>query len=194
MAILAPQVVAQSIADFLKNKTNTSKIRFRINKIQVSPERFASASEAIRSGKIKVEIDSSLSHNGTYNTVKNVLSIKNQNIALHSALIKAFIIHEAVHMGNDVDKIGVVRAIDEEAAGFIAQAVYLKVSSGQSLIDRSNKKINAMYMSANEAADYVIKGSAVELFNFSVNDVRSKLKEIGIYKKIISTNIHHNGV
>ncbi|VAW66317.1 hypothetical protein MNBD_GAMMA09-3498 [hydrothermal vent metagenome] len=113
---------------------------------------------------IKVQINPLIPHYGQYDVNKNILMLKHSNLALNSAVVQSFFIHEGVHMGNDVDKIGIVKGVDEEAAGFIAQAIYFRAETGRYLSDpNNNPKINKVFSQANAAAISVINKSSTDI-------------------------------
>jgi hypothetical protein len=103
------------------------RIDFRLNGLEVSPKRLREVGKAIRAGKIKVKVSSSgklLS--ASYHPHDNRLFVPTDQIG--AVMIQASIVHEGVHALVDLFRATNLTVLDDEAAAYLAEAVYLRAA------------------------------------------------------------------
>lgn len=101
-----------------------SNIKFHILSASIKPSDFTDLATAIWDDRMSVEQDSKALLDAEYRFGPNKLVVKNANIT--DFLSEALIIHEGVHAINDMKKRGSLPAVDDEVAGYVAQALYVR--------------------------------------------------------------------
>lgn len=101
-----------------------SNIKFHILSASIKPSDFTELASAIWDDRMFVEQDSKAKLDAEYHYGPNKLVVKNANIT--DVLSEALIIHEGVHAINDMKKRGALPAVDDEVAGYVAQALYVR--------------------------------------------------------------------
>lgn len=163
------------------NDPANAVINFQIGTIQVSPTRLSKVAGAIKAKKIKVEVGGTGSFSATYEAARNTLTVASPDV--NSELTKALIVHEAVHAICDLEKM-TYDAVDGEAAGYTAQALYFRKHYGkQRLSGMGDMKLDAVLATAFDLADSIL-GNATEYRAALINSLR----------KAIAQTTHYSGI
>ncbi len=192
----ASPATVSAIEKLLKDRSATSLVNFTLGPIQVTAALLADVGKAVAAGKIKVVIDPTISHDAIYNAKSNQLQLK-RNVSAPGLLERALIVHEATHAINDMRKLGRTPNIDDEAAAYIAQALYLYRNhpvKTDRLKDKGNPAADRLYAAAYAAAVAIIGKKNAAAVAVEVSKVRAALKLVPQYKKTIGMSAIYSGV
>ena len=104
-----------------------ARIHFRLGRLEISPLRLRGVGQAIKKGDIKVEVASSgklLS--ASYHPHSDTLTVPDDKLASVSA--QAGVLHEGVHALVDMYKCKEVTVLNDEAAAYLAEVIYLRAA------------------------------------------------------------------
>ncbi|MGH6943764.1 MAG: hypothetical protein ACREH6_06040 [Geminicoccaceae bacterium] len=104
-----------------------ARIDFRLGPLEVSPKRLHAVGKAIGGGRIKVAVASTgrlLS--AAYSPHSNQMTLPSDQIG--SVMIQASILHEGVHALVDLFRCTNLTVLDDEAAAYLAEAIYLRAA------------------------------------------------------------------
>ena len=191
----APSTVT-AIEKVLKDTKATSLVDFTLGSIRVTPALIADVGKAVSGGKITVVIDPGITHDAIYNIKLNQLQLK-ANKSTFNLLDRALLIHEATHAVSDMRKIGKTPNIDDEAAGYIAQALYLYGNhpvKTDRLKDVTNLAADRLYAAAYNAAKVIVGKKNAAVISQEVTKVKAALKSVPQYKKTIGMSAIHDGI
>ncbi len=191
----APATVT-AIEKLLKDTKATSLVNFTLGTIQVTPALIADVGKAVSAGKITVVVDPTISHDALYNVKLNQLQLK-KNSSSFNLLDRALIVHEATHAVSDMRKLGKTPNIDDEAAGYIAQALYLYGNhpvKTDRLKDVTNAAADKLYAAAYNAAVAIVGKKNAAAIATEVTKVKAALKLVPQYKKTIGMSAIHDGI
>lgn len=140
-----PSSHVTAVADILSNYTALANIDFRLKTIEIKPGYFKLVADAIRKGKVKVIVDSSLD-GGTfyYDSGEDAFYLDDPG-AVTRITAKALIVHEGVHAVNDMYGRSTIDAIDDEFAAYLAQAMYMIENAAASPLFRPAEVGQANY-------------------------------------------------
>jgi hypothetical protein len=175
--------------------SKNSNIDFSILGISIRPSHFKEVGKAIREGRIAVEIDPKLVQgDAVYFFKDNKIVLKSYDF--NDLLLCALIIHEGVHAINDIKKRSKIAIIDDEVAGFVAQALYVRghgypSSTGLRLTDNTDTKKDAVFQKAFVVADLV---SARKSFWREWVDLRAAIKDVPDYASSLATPRAYKGI
>ncbi|TQV72484.1 hypothetical protein [Denitrobaculum tricleocarpae] len=192
----ASPATVSAIEKLLKDRSATSLVNFTLGPLQVTTALLADVGKAVAAGKIKVVIDPTISHDAIYNAKSNQLQLK-RNVAAPGLLERALIVHEATHAINDMRKLGRTPNIDDEAAAYIAQALYLYRNhpvKTERMKDRGNPAADRLYAAAYAAAVAIIGKKNAAAIAVEVSKVRAALKLVPQYKKTIGMSAIYSGI
>ncbi len=190
----APSTVS-AIVKTLQNRTATKLVDFTLGPIKVTPALLADVGKAVSAGKITVVIDPALSHDAIYDAGSNQLKLKTNNPS-PGLMERALIVHEATHAASDIRKIGLTPNINDEAMGYIAQALYLYGSHLKKTrrVTSPDVAADGLFAAAHAAALAIAgKKNAVAIAQ-EVSKVRAALKLVPQYKKTIGMSAIYSGV
>lgn len=103
------------------------RIDFKLGPLEVSPKRLQGVGRAIRRGAIAVEVESTgrlLS--AAYSPHRDRMTLRSDRIG--GVVMQASILHEGVHALVDLYRCTQLTVLDDEAAAYLAEAVYLKAA------------------------------------------------------------------
>lgn len=193
MTTLSSLVLRLGVAAIFADPKN-SNISFSILGISVRPHHFREVGTAIYEGKIAVELDPKLAQgDAVYFFKTNKIVLKSCDLG--DLLFCALVIHEGVHAINDIKKRSKMAIIDDEAAGFVAQALYVRghgypASTGLRLTDNDKKK-DAVFQRAFAVADLV---SARKSYWREWIDLRAAIKDVPDYASSLATPRAYKGI
>lgn len=121
--------IARDIMTVLRS-TVVQRMNFRIGSVEVTGSRLEGVARAIADGRILVLVDPDLRIGFTYRPGRNILAVTPGGLV--SNYHRAAALHECVHAAND-DAPRTLRARDNEAAAYVAQAMYLAACSERPL-------------------------------------------------------------
>ncbi|WP_282610246.1 hypothetical protein [Pelagibius sp. Alg239-R121] len=191
----SPSTVS-AIEKVLKDSKANKLVDFILGSIRVTPALIADVGTALSSGKIAVVVDPALAHNARYHAKLNQFQLK-KNISTLDLLDRALLIHEATHAVNDMRKLGKTLNIDDEAAGYIAQALYLYGNhpvKTDRLKDAKNAAADKLYAAAYSAAVAIVGKKNAAVISQEVTKVKAALKLVPEYKKTIGMSAIHDGI
>lgn len=104
-----------------------NQINFFVDHLHVSPAGMRKVGEAILVGSITVERGDTGSHLGAaYTPHKNILSLSHET-RIDTIAGRAAIFHEGVHALVDMKKIRNFTALQDEVAGYLGDALYMRI-------------------------------------------------------------------
>jgi hypothetical protein len=181
------------VASVLENPAVTGKINFQVASTAITHEAFKKVAAHIRAGKITVIYSPAAKHN-EYLLVENQIILQTTDTTSHNA--RGLIVHEAVHAIHDVAGcIGLIKYKDE-AAAYLAQALYL-YDNGYTSDSFTLGTNPSLYM-----ALVVIEGwegkRPMFITDADINCIKDGLMSTndrtGDYKKILNERTPYNGV
>jgi hypothetical protein len=104
-----------------------ARIHFRLGRLEISPQRLRGVGKAIKKGDIKVEVASSgklLS--ASYHPHSDTLIVPDDKLA--SVAAQAGVLHEGIHALVDMYKHKEVTVLNDEAAAYLAEVIYLRAA------------------------------------------------------------------
>jgi hypothetical protein len=104
-----------------------ARIHFRLGGLEISPQRLRGVGKAIKKGDIKVEVEKGgklLS--ASYHPHSDTLLVPDDKLASVSA--QAGVLHEGVHALVDMYKFKDVTVLNDEAAAYLAEAIYWRAA------------------------------------------------------------------
>ena len=104
-----------------------ARIHFRLGRLEVSPQRLRGVGKAIKKGDIKVVI----SKTGTllsaaYSPHSDTLTVPDDKLATVTS--QAAVLHEGVHALVDMYKCKELTVLNDEAAAYLAEVIYLRAA------------------------------------------------------------------
>ncbi|MBL8250517.1 MAG: hypothetical protein JNK31_02485 [Candidatus Competibacter sp.] len=189
-ALLLPLGVAAIFED-----PKNGNISFSILGISIRPSHFKQVGSAIREGRIGIEIDPKLVQgDAVYFFKDNKMVLKSYDF--NDVLLCALIIHEGVHAINDIKKRSKIAIIDDEVAGFVAQALYIRghgypASTGLRLTDNTDKKKDAIFQKAFAIADLIADRKS---YWREWVDLRAAIKAVPDYAGSLATPRAYKGI
>lgn len=121
--------ISADIVSFLKRTPEIARLNFAFGKLKVYPSGYQTdVADAISSGKIKVKADSGAVGAGAgaaYFTDYDTLELL-PGFSIAKQRDQAFVVHECTHAFFDLLSIGNHSGHDDEAAAYIAEAIYLE--------------------------------------------------------------------
>lgn len=191
----APSTVS-AVEKVLKDIKANKLVDFTLGAIRVTPALIADVGKAVSGGKIAVVVDPALSYSALYHANLNQFQLKN-NSATFGLLDRALLIHEATHAVSDMRKLGKTPNIDDEAAGYIAQALYLYGNhpiKTDRLKDAKNAAVDKLYAAAYNAALAIVGKKNAAAISSEVTKVKAALKLVPEYKSTIGMSAIHDGI
>lgn len=156
-----------------------ARIHFRLGRLEVSPQRLRGVGKAIKKGDIKIEISKTgklLS--AAYSPHSDTLTLPDDKLASVSS--RAAVLHEGIHALVDIYKCKEVTVLNDEAAAYLAEAIYLRAA--HSWVGGGGAEM-AIY----DAADKVAKAHdlysrrGIRLSNDDVADLRAAIHKHPAY-------------
>lgn len=121
--------IADDIASFLKRTPEIARLNFAFGKLQVSPNGYQNdVADAISAKKIKVKPGSPAVPDGAgaaYYAGFDTLDLR-AGFSISKLSDQAYVVHECTHALFDLQNIGDHSGYDDEAASYIAEAIYLE--------------------------------------------------------------------
>jgi hypothetical protein len=104
-----------------------ARIHFRLGRLEISPQRLRGVGKAIKKGDIKVEVHTGGKLLGAaYDPHDDTLMVPDDKLA--SAVSQAGVLHEGIHALVDMYKCKEVTVLNDEAAAYLAEVIYLKAA------------------------------------------------------------------
>lgn len=155
------------------------RIHFRLGRLEVSPQRLHGVDKAIRKGGIKIEIaKTGKLLSAAYHPHSDTLTLPDDKLASVSS--RAAVLHEGIHALVDMYKCKEVTVLNDEAAAYLAEAIFLRAA--HSWINGG-----AAEMAIYDAADKVAKAHdlygkrGVRLSHDDVADLRAAIHKHPAY-------------
>jgi len=171
-----------------------ARIHFRLGRLEVSPQRLRGVGAAIRKGRIKIEVaKTGKLLSAAYHPHGDTLTLGDDKLASVSS--RAAVLHEGIHALVDMYKCKEVTVLNDEAAAYLAEAIFLRAS--HSWINGG-----AAEMAIYNAADQVAKAHdlysrrGVKLSTDDVADLRAAIHKhpaysgIGLKQKTSGHGLH----
>ena len=162
-----------------------ARIHFRLGRLEVSPQRLRGVGQAVRKGRIKIAVAKTGNLlSAAYSPHGDTLTLPSDNIASVSS--RAAVLHEGVHALVDMYKCKEVTVLNDEAAAYLAEAIFLRAS--HSWINGG-----AAEMAIYDAADKVAKAHdlygkpGVRLSTDDVADLRAAIHKHPAYSGVGAT-------
>jgi hypothetical protein len=158
-----------------------ARIDFRLGRLEVSPKRLRGVGKAIKKGDIKVEVATGTLLGAAYDPHDDTLMVPDDKLA--SVVSQAGVLHEGVHALVDMYKCKEVTVLNDEAAAYLAEAIYLRAA-------HSWVNGGAAEMAIYDAADQIAKAHnlynkrGVRLSNDDVADLRAAIHKHPAYSSI----------
>lgn len=194
------------IVRILMDASHTKKLNFKVYNLAITPDKFRRVAMAIKQGKIKVVYESKRKYaSGAYNNISNTLSFNKRIVNLNNIVGQSFIIHEAVHASNDIDKSGYIDVVDDETAAYISQCIYFLETphSYKYKLSFWNMKSDQKYFqkvlyAARDAAWHIISGKRSRNGETPLTDaitvIQYNLKRSKMYCRRVNRTQHYTGV
>jgi hypothetical protein len=104
-----------------------ARIHFRLGRLEVSPQRLRGVGQAIKKGDIKVKVaETGKLLSAAYSPHSDTLTVPNDKLA--SVAAQAGVLHEGIHALVDMYKCKDVTVLNDEAAAYLAEAIYLRAA------------------------------------------------------------------
>jgi hypothetical protein len=158
-----------------------ARIHFRLGRLEISPQRLRGVGKAIKKGDIKVEVHTGKLLGAAYDPHDDTLMVPDDKLA--SVVSQAGVLHEGVHALVDMYKCKEVTVLNDEAAAYLAEAIYLRAA-------HSWVNGGAAEMAIYNAADQIAKAHnlynkrGVRLSNDDVADLRAAIHKHPAYSSI----------
>jgi hypothetical protein len=159
-----------------------ARIHFRLGRLEVSPQRLRCVGKAIKKGDIHVEVaKTGKLLSAAYSPHSDTLTIPDERLATVSS--QAGVLHEGIHALVDMYKCKEVTVLNDEAAAYLAEVIYLR--AGHNWINGG-----AAEMAIYNAADQVAKAHdlynklGVQLSSGDVADLRQAIHAHPAYSSI----------
>jgi hypothetical protein len=159
-----------------------ARIDFRLGRLEVSPKRLRGVGKAIKKGDIKVEVHTGGKLLGAaYDPHDDTLMVPDDKLA--SVASQAGVLHEGVHALVDMYKCKDVTVLNDEAAAYLAEVIYLRAA-------HSWVNGGAAEMAIYNAADQIAKAHnlynkrGVRLSNDDAADLRAAIHKHPAYSSI----------
>jgi hypothetical protein len=154
MATHATKETLDAVINTLCEPTN-SVLNFHLGGIFVTPARFKGVADAIKAGKISVEIGGTGGFSAFYQSSGNTLTLGSTDLSTDSK--RALVIHECTHAICDLQGIR-FRAVNGEAAAYTAQALYFRMHGhAADRLVASDVKTDAVFAAAFDVADWFLR-------------------------------------
>ncbi len=126
-AIHARDALARRVADVFIGP-RIQRIDFHLGGLHISPQRLGSVGQAIRQGRIRVEVASTGSMlSAAYSPHHNRMTIQSEQV-LSEVTGQAGIVHEGVHALVDLFRATSTTVLSDEAAAYLAEVIYLRAA------------------------------------------------------------------
>lgn len=159
-----------------------ARIHFRLGRLEVSPQRLRGVGQAIKKGNIKVVVaKTGKLLSAAYSPHSDTLTLPDDKLASVSS--RAAVLHEGVHALVDMYKCKEVTVLNDEAAAYLAEAIYLRAA-------HSWISGGAVEMAIYDAADKVAKAHdlyskrGVRLSSDDVADLRAAIHKHPAYSGV----------
>jgi hypothetical protein len=159
-----------------------ARIHFRLGRLEVSPQRLRGVGKAIKKGDIKVELEKGgklLS--ASYHPHSDTLTVPDDKLA--SVASQAGVLHEGIHALVDMYKCKEVTVLNDEAAAYLAEVIYLRAA--HSWINGG-----AAEMAIYNAADQVAKAHDL----YGKRGVRLSLDDVADLRAAINKHPAYSGI
>jgi hypothetical protein len=180
-----PEVRAMSLnarAAAIFEGPQIARIHFRLGRLEVSPQRLRGVGKAMKKDDIHVvpgKTGKLLS--AAYSPHSNTLTVSDEKLA--SIASRAAVLHEGVHALVDMYKCKEVTVLNDEAAAYLAEAIYLRASHRW-------VQAGAEEMAIYNAADTIAK--AHDLYNR--RGVRLSLEDVADLRAAIHKHSAYSGI
>jgi hypothetical protein len=159
-----------------------ARIHFRLGRLEVSPQRLRGVGKAIKKGDIKVEVSKTgklLS--AAYHPHSDTLTVPDDKLATVTS--QAGVLHEGIHALVDMYKCKEVTVLNDEAAAYLAEAIYLRAA-------HSWVSGGAAEMAIYDAADQVAKAHDL----YSKRGVRLSVDDVAGLRAAINKHPAYSGI
>jgi hypothetical protein len=108
--------------------SRVARIHFRLGRLEVSPQRLRGVGKAIKEGDIKVEIEKGSGKllSASYHPHSDTLTVPDDKLA--TVATQAGVLHEGIHALVDMYKCKEVTVLNDEAAAYLAEVIYLRAA------------------------------------------------------------------
>jgi hypothetical protein len=139
----------------------------------VDPTTFLRVVSAIESDRIQVSPDVEPGHGGQYDTTQVNGGTFYARPTRNRRIERSYVIHEAVHASFDITR-STIAGVDNEAACFLAQFVYLRISCYPiSRVHSDNANVTRLYEILWQTAGSIQNGGSVP--DARIEEIRQKI-------------------
>jgi hypothetical protein len=160
-----------------------ARIHFRLGRLEISPQRLRGVGKAIKKGDIKVEVHTGGKLLGAaYDPHDDTLMVPDDKLA--SVASQAGVLHEGIHALVDMYKFKEVTVLNDEAAAYLAEAIYLRAA--HSWVSGAGAAEMAIYNAADQVAKAhnLYNKRGVRLSNDDIADLRAAIHKHPAYSSI----------
>lgn len=159
-----------------------ARIHFRLGRLEVSPARLRGVGKAIKKGDIHVVIaKTGKLLSAAYSPHSDTFTLPDDKLA--SVNSQAAVLHEGIHALVDLYKCKEVTVLNDEAAAYLAEVIYLR--AGHNWINGG-----AAEMAIYNAADQVAKAHDL----YSKRGVKLSLSDVDDLRKAIHAHPAYNSI
>ena len=159
-----------------------ARIHFRLGRLEVSPQRLRGVGKAIKNGDIKLEVaKTGKLLSAAYSPHSDTLTVPDDRLA--SVTAQAGVLHEGIHALVDIYKCKEVTVLNDEAAAYLAEAIYLRAA-------HSWVNGGAAEMAIYQAADQVARAHDL----YSKRGVRLALADVADLRAAISKHPAYSSI
>ncbi|MDH6592780.1 hypothetical protein M2165_002669 [Variovorax sp. TBS-050B] len=116
------------IVSFLKRDLNVARLNFAVRSLRVYPSAYQiDVADAIASGAFKLGNAVSSGAGASYNMDTDIINLRD-GFSISNASDQAFLVHECTHAHLDIQTTGKHSGHENEAAAYLAEAMYLEAA------------------------------------------------------------------
>jgi hypothetical protein len=183
----------------------TRWVNFRFLNRMIAPMGFYHLASLVHTGKIKVNVDGTLTNKALYDPSSNTIIARDHSFGEDQLAEKAILIHEAAHAlldrffsGHDINgKRSTMRVVDDETIGFLAGAIYAIAANVSGLFARDKPSNEAVKIARPKVKASMKRGwDGCYTIDFSPREVfslQAAIKAHPFYKAECHLPAQHDG-